>query len=517
MPVSPDGKYLIVAHYGNITPTDPSRNAVTLIELDDNTRQTFSTGDTPLAVTFLASRNQASGLALVVTTTSFLIFDPISGAMTSSTNFGNVASTLPANLDTFPGQVVAATITTNPNHTVAYAMAESTSAQAFYRIDAASGQITGALIVAVPKPLPRLSVSPDGSWAMAGLYKVTAQFDNMAQFPNAVTDLNIGGNVIDPNNSVIWAQIVTGTPSASGTATASGTPQPPTLMQLDPDNLFVKETYSTPENITGRMVLSATSDVLYAVSDSGVMVFPIGRLNQQNRVVATVSDVVARSTFCNRNVIVQSLTITDPGGGRTADYSLYSDAAGVTIAPATGRVPATVQVRIDPTYFQNQNGTLAITLKLSSAAAINVPAPIRLLVNNRNPDQRGTFVNVPGNLTDLLADPVRNRFYVVAQDLDQVLVFDSTTYQQVAALKTSATPTQISFTFDRKYLVIGHDNSQQAWVYDLDSLQQQQPIQFPPGHYPRSIAESGKTMLALVRNVATGGPGVIDRIDFLRA
>src|SRR5215470_8047925 len=51
--LSPDGKYLIIAHYGNITPSDPSRNAVTLINLDDNTRQTFSTGDPPLAVTFL--------------------------------------------------------------------------------------------------------------------------------------------------------------------------------------------------------------------------------------------------------------------------------------------------------------------------------------------------------------------------------------------------------------------------------------------------------------------------------
>src|SRR5437764_2725689 len=52
--ISPDSKYLIVAHYGNLLPTDPSRNAITLINLEDSTRQTFSTGDTPLAVTFLA-------------------------------------------------------------------------------------------------------------------------------------------------------------------------------------------------------------------------------------------------------------------------------------------------------------------------------------------------------------------------------------------------------------------------------------------------------------------------------
>ncbi len=103
---------------------------------------------------------------------------------------------------------------------------------------------------------------------------------------------------------------------------------------------------------------------------------------------------------------------------------------------------------------------------------------------------------------------------MVAQDTDQVLVFDGSNYTQIASLKTSATPTQIAFTFDRKYLLIGHDNAQQVWVYDLDSLQRQDPIQFPAGHYPRSIAESGKTILALVRNAAAGGPGVIDRIDF---
>ena len=77
------------------------------------------------------------------------------------------------------------------------------------------------------------------------------------------------------------------------------------------------------------------------------------------------------------------------------------------------------------------------------------------------------------------------------------MVFDSTTYQQIAVLKTWADPDRLHP--DRKYLIIGHDNAQQAWVYDLDSAKR------PSNslrHYPRSIAESGKTMLALSRNVA---------------
>ena len=115
-------------------------------------------------------------------------------------------------------------------------------------------------------------------------------------------------------------------------------------------------------------------------------------------------------------------------------------------------------------------------------------------------------MDVPGNNVDLLADPGRNRFYVLQQDRNQVLVFDGATYQQITALRTSTTPTQMAMTFDQKYLLIGHDNSQLAFVYDLDSFQQQTPITFPAGHYPRSLAASGNALLALVRNVGTRRP-----------
>src|SRR3954469_12185412 len=49
--LSPDNQYLLISHFGNLTTPDPSRNAITLINLNDNTRQTFTTGDVPLSVT----------------------------------------------------------------------------------------------------------------------------------------------------------------------------------------------------------------------------------------------------------------------------------------------------------------------------------------------------------------------------------------------------------------------------------------------------------------------------------
>jgi uncharacterized protein (TIGR03437 family) len=508
--LSPDSKFLLVAHYGSMAQPDPSKNLVTLINLSDNTRQTFSTGDTPLGLAFLAD-----GRAFIVTTAGILLFDPISGGMQTLSTFTTLAKTLPVVAATFPTQVILANVTTTPDRTFVYAIADDGASQAFITFDARRGQLVALGVVAVPKPLPRIAVAADGSWALIGQYRLDRFANDLAQFPNSIVSTNIGGAVVDSKAGVIYAQILSVAPGPTSTSAAGATAATaaPILTILDAENLLVKETFSIPENITGRATLSAAADVLYTVSDSGVMVFPVGRLNQQHRLAASVRDVAARGTFCNRNVITQNVTITDPGGGNT-DFVLSSSTPGVAVSPSSGITPAVVQVRVDPTAFQNQNGTLSVTLNMYSATAINMPPPVRLLINNRNPDQRGTFVNVPGHLTDLLADPIRNRFYIVAQDSDQVLVFDSTTYTQIASLKTSATPTQIAITFDRKYLVIGHDNAQQAWVYDLDTLQRQDPIQFPPGHYPRSLAESGKTMLALVRNVATGGPGEIDRIDF---
>jgi uncharacterized protein (TIGR03437 family) len=516
--LSPDNQFLLVAHFGNFATPNTSQNQLTLINLNSNTRQTFSTGDTPLGVAFVAD-----GTAVVVTTTSILQFDPISGAINVLGTFASLATTLPAKLGTFPTQVILASLATTPDRTVVYGIAEDTNSQAFYRFDLKKGQIFAGNFVAAPKPLPRITVSSDGGWAMIGMYKIDATFHDLNQFPNSTTTANIGANAVDSKAGIIYSQILTVNPATSSssctsaatcigssTPTASG---PPVLFLLDADNLTVRDSLLLPENLTGRALLTAAGDVLYSVSDSGVMVLPVGRLKQFHRLTTAQSDVMVSGNFCNRSVIVQSLTITDPGGGNT-DFIVSSNQNGVTISPSSGITPATVQVRVDPNAFQSQNGTVAIPLTITSGTAVNVPPTVRLLVNNRNPNQRGTIVDTPGVLTDILADPKRNHFYVIRQDLNQVLVFDSTTYQQVAILRTATTPTQMAITSDQQYLIVGHDDSQYAYVYDLDSLQPQTPITFPGGHYPRQIAVSGKAILSLVRDVTGDAPGAIDRIDF---
>ncbi|HBY61286.1 MAG TPA: hypothetical protein DEH78_15810, partial [Solibacterales bacterium] len=265
-----------------------------------------------------------------------------------------------------------------------------------------------------------------------------------------------------------------------------------------------------PENLAGKSVLSSDGNTMYAISDSGVMILPVGSLSQHHRVAASVEDLVFRGNFCDRRVATQEIVIANPGGGAT-DFAIASLVPGVSVTPQSGRTPAVVRVSVDPNVFQNQRGTTQGLLRIASQQAVNLVKDVRLLINMQEPDQRGTLMNVPGKLVDVLPDPTRDRFFVLRQDTNQVLVYDARTYNLIATLRTGNTPTQMTATFDRRYLLVGNDNSQIANVFDLETLEAQQPIRFPGGHYPRSIAASANGILAAVRSAA--GVHKIDRID----
>jgi uncharacterized protein (TIGR03437 family) len=297
----------------------------------------------------------------------------------------------------------------------------------------------------------------------------------------------------------------------TGSVTTAGTTENPQLQILDPENLTVLERLNLPENLSGRSLMSGDGSTIFAVSESGVLLIPIGLLSEQPRVVASVEDVSFRGNFCDRQVGTQQITILDPGGNRTA-FQMNSRLAGVTVSPSSGVTPVTVTVRVDPTVFQNSKGTTTGIIDVISTEAVNVTGSIRVLINNKEPDQRGLFVNVPGKLVDIVADPAHDRFYVLRQDKNQVLVFDGSSYSQIASLKTSSTPTQMSISFDRRWLMVGHDNSQLISVFDLETLQPSAPIRMPFGHYPRSIASSGRATLVACR--VAGTVHTIDRVDF---
>ncbi len=509
MALSPDSQFLVIVHYGNFTGGVSTSNLVTVIHLADNTRQTFSTGDPPLGVAFV--NNGGSGQAFIVTTTGFQMFDPVSGQMFVLGTFANLAQALPVNQNIFPGQILETAMTASADGQVVWGIGGGgTGNQVIYTYFAKTNSLQVTVDVSSPALLPRVSTAADGSYAMVGWSLLQGNYIK-GRYPNVISSPNITGHAIDSKNGIIYGQFPdasqpTGVPGASTSGLA------PAMLIMASDNMTVLDRLTIPENMVGRAVLSADNSMLYAVSDSGVMVLPVGALNKYPRVQAQQEDVLVQSNFCNRNSVTQTLTIADPGGNHT-DFSLSTNQSGVTFIPSSGTTPATVQIRVNPALFAT-NGTTVVPLTVSSGSAINQPRPVRLLISNPDTDQRGTLVDIPGTLTDILPDTARNRYYVLRADKNQILVFDAGSNQLLATLRTATTPSMMSLSMDQSMLLVGHNDSQLVMVYDLNALQTLPPVVLPGGHYARSIAPSNSATLVLSRDESTG-KGVIDSISIV--
>lgn len=497
--LSPDGRYLVVTHFGNAAAPGSPANALTVIDLTSNGKQTFALGSPPLGVAF-----GIDSLALVVTSTDFLLLDPVSGSTTELDTIAGVsAKTLPQPAGSFPPNIVAASVAASADGTVIYGFGDTL----LFRYDVANKILSAGLYTSTPTLGPRaVSVSQDGSYFTAGWTLKDSKFFNISQFANVSGSLNVGTTAIDSARNIIYAQIP-----------PPGALPAPVLQIVDADNLAVRNTLRLPENFGGKSTLSSDGSTLYGISDSGVMVLQVGSLAKANEVVALQQDMVFRGNFCDRRVSTQTLTIVDPGnpgGGKTA-FTITSNTTGLNVSPSTGVTPATITVSVDPNVFANQKGTVVGQLTLQSGQAVNVPLPVRVLINSREPDQRGTFVDVPGTLVDILPDPDinRNRFYILRQDTNQVLVFNASNNTQIMPpLRTGNTPKGMAITFDRRYLLVGCDNSHYLNVFDLETLQPTQPVRMFGGDYVQSVASSATAILAVTRNAGGGDPN-IHRID----
>lgn len=510
--LSPDGRYLVIAHFGSFT-AGSSNNGLTVIDLATNGRQTFVLGSAPLGVAF-GIDNQA----LVATASEFILFDPITGNTRALGSFSTLTTkSLPQPVANFPSNIVGASMAVSGDGLWIFGSAAvgsgssggSGSQSLEFTYNVTTRSINSVLWTWSPPPGPRaVSSNYDGSVHMSGWAMFDRQLLNgLSQFPGASGVFNIGTHVFDTARGRLYAQFSTATPNSSSQQAAA----PPVLQVLDADNLAVLDQFNLPENFAGKSIINSDSSMLFGISDSGILMIPIGNLDSMPRVAATREDVVFRGNFCDRRVTSQEVTILDPGGGNT-DFTLSVSTPGVSVSPSSGVTPATVRINVDPNAFQNSKGTVTALINIATARGVNIPKPVRVLINNREPDQRGTAVNVPGKLVDLLADPVRDRFYVLRQDTNQVYVYDGGTQTRIAVLKTANTPTQLAITFDRRYLMVGHDNAQLIKVFDLDTLEESLPIYMPGGHYPRSIAASAKAILVASR--VAGPENKISRVDF---
>ncbi|MGI8990241.1 MAG: hypothetical protein ACR2I2_11765 [Bryobacteraceae bacterium] len=150
-----------------------------------------------------------------------------------------------------------------------------------------------------------LSVSPDGARFMAGsslfdtsTLAVLAQ-ENIANSPfafpsgnanNFNLQQNQGGSVFAPDGSTLYAAFNIA-PVQNPPARANVT----RLLLNDPENLLIKLGLQLPENLVGRMEITAAGDTIYGISESGFVILPVGTMSQ-NPIAMPDSQVVFLAT-----------------------------------------------------------------------------------------------------------------------------------------------------------------------------------------------------------------------------
>lgn len=492
MSLSPDRRWLLVAHFDNPETGPATHNHLTLIDLVlGNAKQLYPLQDPPLAVAFGAD-NQA----LVVTTKEFLLYNPASNTASLLDTVADLTTkTIPAPDGTFPLDITTASVARSGDNMSIFGVGGSSSTITF-RYDVASHTVSpGEIVLSTGNLGPRaVSLNQDGSRVMVGWIMLQRGKGITNFVPQSTNQFSVGTSLFDDSRGLIYAQIPTKEKEA------------PVLQILAQDNLTVIERLKLPENTTGKSIFNPQSSVMYSISDSGVLVLPVGYLNSMPRLRTSSPSLLFRGNFCDSSIISRTLTVSDPGGLATA-FSFNPATPGVTVSPATGVAPATVTVTVDPAAFSALHGTDALDLGLTSSNAINVIDPVRALVNHAEPNQRGTIVEVPGTLVDILADPVRDRYYVLRQDNNTVEVFDGANNTLLQTLRTNNVPTTLAISFDHQFLYIGHDASQTLAIYNLDDFSRKPDSSTDGGNgnVVRSLAVTSNRIIATSRDYKNQG------------
>ena len=493
--ISPDGRWLATTHYGNNeAPAAPS-NSMTLLDLMTGApSRNITLTNPPLGLAFGIDNK-----ALVVTTKEFLLLNPQTGDVQQYRTFAEQATkSLPVPLQTFPPQITQASVGGSPDGRTIWGFAD----ELLFQYDVVAQTMISTSYSADPTLGPRaISVSADGGHAALGWWvmDIDRNFPRIyASFGEPLGNLAKGGHAIDGLRNLVYSEI----PFLET--------DPPVLTVRDLDNLTLRERLQLPEHLAGRGVMTANGNTMYAVSDSGVLVLPVGSRDQYPRLEASVEDLLFSGNFCDRNIATQTFTLRDPGGSRVP-FTIASSNSGVRVTASSSTTPAVITVTVDPNVFASTKGTVRVNLTVTSDQSVNLIDPVRVLVNSREPDQRGTIVNSPGKLIDLVTDPYRDQYYVLRKDLNRVLVYNGANNTVKATLRTCNSPTGMTMTADGRNLLVSCEHAQIVAVYDLNTLQQL-PAVNAQNTRMYSIAASNGAILGVALDTSDGKYAVY-RID----
>jgi uncharacterized protein (TIGR03437 family) len=367
---------------------------------------------------------------------------------------------------------------------------------------------------------PVLAVSPDNTRFLSGpilfdaaTLLVLAQQSTLTSpfgFPAGAsfnTQTTQGGAVFTPDG----AQLLAAYDIAPAGAARPNISQ---LLVNAPGNLSIQLGIQLPENLNAKMAISADGSTIYAISQSGFVVLPMGTLALSP--IAMPDTNVALLAFDQCGVFAAQnsavIPVRNVGGGRiTVTAALVTPSA---TSPQVTSTATSYGANLTPQFNSAAARSLGTAtpdqIQVLSPEAVNIPPYIRIYQNFRNPEARGNILPVDigagsTGLTDMLADPTRPRLYIANPGLNRIEVFDTQHQQFLAPISVGQLPRSMAFGGDSNTMYVANSGGESIGIVDLTQDAVVGNVQFPALPFNATIAPVTPQVMAS----STRGPQVI--------
>ena len=361
-----------------------------------------------------------------------------------------------------------------------------------------------------------LSASPDGSRFMAGPFLFDTQTLAILGRAGTISPTLTGGSAFSVDGNEVYAtfstqpainplntnnpQNIGGAVLPGGFPGQTGATTQGVLQIMRSSSLTPELGLRLQEGITSKVISSADGTNLYANSQSGLLVIPVGQLNALPVLDVSVTNVVLSVDMCNRTVATATVQIRNIGGGRmTFAAGLNNQNAPVILNQRTGVAPATLNISFDPRTVTTR-GTLQYAVVLVSPEAVNVEPAILVNLNFRDVSDRGTIVPMTGVGVDMQMDIARQRLYIANYTQDQIEVFSLANQRFLSPIRVGNRPLSMAMV-NSSTLVVANSGGENLSIVDLDAMQEVDQIGLGPVPlnatplFPRSVAASANAVL----------------------
>jgi uncharacterized protein (TIGR03437 family) len=383
--------------------------------------------------------------------------------------------------------------------------------RAVWVFDVAASTVLASRVIAGVSSM--LAVSPDGSRFLSGplLFEtstllVLAQ-QNVANSPHvfpATANFNTqtvqGGAAFTADGSTLFAayNIVPVLNPAAKTNTAQ-------MLVNAPDTLLVQLGIMLPENLGAKMVITSDSATVYAISQSGFIVLPVGTMRNQPLAMPDSNVALLANDQCGVTAAQNSavVPVRDIGGGRvTVSAQILTQAAtSTTVSAAAKTYGADVTARFSAGAARTLGTSAADQVLLQSNEAVNIIPAVRVFQNNRNAEARGTILPIDwgastAGLADMLQDSTRQRLYIANPGLNRLEVFDMQKKAFLAPIPVGQLPRSMAFGNDGNTLYVASGGGENISIVDLAAGKTTGRVRFPALPFNSAVAVITPAILA---------------------